>query len=129
MKILLVDDDKTARLAMSKLFSKYGDFELAEDGQQAIDMVNKSVEENSPFDLIVLDIEMPNMDGHEALANIREIERNSQLQPSKIMMLTSHKEPDHLNMAYESACDVYCVKPLTSMKIQKQMDFLGFVKE
>jgi len=127
MRILLVDDDKTARLAMSKLFGKYGTHEMADNGKTAIDMVSDSIGSGTPYDLICLDIEMPEIDGHEALIKIRELESESELPAAKIMMLTAHKEPDHLNQAYAGACDVYCVKPLTSMKIQKQLSFLGLI--
>ena len=74
MKYLIVEDDFAARRLLQRYLSNYGDCDIAVDGNEAVEAFRQAVDEKEPYDLICLDIMMPNMDGHEALKVIRQIE-------------------------------------------------------
>ncbi len=63
MKSLIVEDDFSSRLILLELLKSSGPTHVAVNGKEAVDAVRKGLEENEPFDLICLDIMMPEMDG------------------------------------------------------------------
>ncbi len=75
-KILLMDDEKIIlKVASAMLKTLKYEIEIANDGKEAIDLYKKSVEENSPFDLIIMDLLIPNgMGGKEAAKIFSEFE-------------------------------------------------------
>ena len=75
MRILVVDDDGPNRKLLKAMAAKLGDCETAESGQEALAAFQKAWEDWRPFNLILLDILMPEMDGKEVLLKIREIEK------------------------------------------------------
>ncbi len=83
MRILVVDDDAPNRKLLKAMVAKLGECETAESGKDAITAFKKAWEEWNPFDLIFLDILMPEMDGSEVLAKFRELEKEKQL-PDKL---------------------------------------------
>ena len=73
-RALVVDDSRFNRKMLSRTINDF--FEeiiLAEDGEEAVAMVNASIENNAPYDIIFMDSIMPNMGGIEATARIREL--------------------------------------------------------
>ena len=62
MKILLAEDDFVTRKFMANFLSKYGDCDVTVDGMEAVDAFMLALEEDEPYDLVCLDIMMPNMD-------------------------------------------------------------------
>jgi len=74
MKCLIVEDDFVARKLLKRYLLSYGDSDIAVDGNEAVEAFRQATDEKESYDLICLDIMMPNMNGHEALRNIRQIE-------------------------------------------------------
>ena len=106
-KILIVDDDTGIRLTMRKFleFSKGANFEVveAEDGSACL----KAVKEGKPFDLILLDIAMPNMDGFEVCRALREVDREV-----PIIFVTSHADVEHRVKGRQAGGDSFLAKPI-----------------
>ena len=75
MRFLVVDDDFQARSLIQRLLHPYGVTEVATDGEEAVEAFRLAHKQGEPYDLITLDILMPNIDGQEALREIREIEK------------------------------------------------------
>lgn len=129
MRILVADDSITDRMVMRKILQDHGDVTLAEDGQAALDMVKAGLESGAPYDLLMLDILMPNMDGHEVLRAIRALEEERQLEPGnrlKVIMATSLAEREHM-LKHFDAWDGYIVKPVHREDIQENLHLLNLV--
>ncbi len=92
MRILIVDDDADLGRLISNYLSSFGECEVAVNGQDAIESVKLAFEEAHPYDLICLDIMMPNLDGQAALKKIRDIEKEKGIrvgEGAKVIMITA----------------------------------------
>jgi two-component system response regulator ResD len=108
MKLLIVDDEKRIRELIAKYaaFEGYA-FEEAENGMQAVDMARAK-----PFDLIIMDIMMPELDGFSAS---REIHKTSPKIP--IILLTARGEEYDKIHGFEIGVDDYVVKPFSPKEL------------
>jgi two-component system chemotaxis response regulator CheY len=71
MECLIVEDDFAARKLLQTYLSDYGDCFIAVNGHEAVKVFQEALKQRQPFDLICLDIMMPEMNGHDALQEIR----------------------------------------------------------
>ena len=69
MKTLIVEDEPTSRLLLQAILSGYGDCDIATDGEEAVEAFRSALEQGVPYNLVCMDIMMPKLDGHEALAS------------------------------------------------------------
>jgi two-component system chemotaxis response regulator CheY len=128
MRCLISDDTLTARTLLKTYLSPVADCDFAEDGKETVDAVRKSIEEKNPYDMICLDIMMPNMDGQEALKRIRQIEKENGihgLDGVKVIMTTALGNSDNVMEAFREGCEAYLVKPLNKVKLFEEMEKLG----
>ena len=115
MKILVADDDAVARLLVSKTLSRLGEVTSCEDGAEACREFSEALAANQAFDLVCLDIMMPNMTGLEALQHIRREEVESgqgPSQPTPVIMITALDANSEIDIAFRELCDAYLVKPI-----------------
>lgn len=132
MKILIAEDDATSRKYLVKILSEYGRCDQVIDGLEVIDAYMMSVKDESPYDLICLDIMMPNVDGVRALKAIRELERKQGLvaeNQAKIIMTTVLAESDFVQSAFDNGCDAYLPKPIDRTKLIGVIKELGLLKD
>ena len=128
LRILIVEDDFTCRVLLSEYLRKYGVLHVAINGAEAVQAVRVALAEGLPYDLICLDIMMPEMDGQHALKLIRQSEEAKGILSSdgaKIIMTTALGTLEHVKNAYASLCDGYLVKPLYKAKLEEEMRKLG----
>ena len=125
MKMLVVDDELVSRKKLQKILSNLGECGAAECGKAAITAFEKALKEKDPFDLVTLDIVMPEMDGTEVLVELRELEKEARV-PEKekavIMMVTSHGDKDNIVTSLSAGCDDYIVKPFDKGTIFNKLD-------
>ncbi|MDP4173897.1 MAG: response regulator [Bacteroidota bacterium] len=121
MKILIVEDDFISRLVLQKILTPYGSCDIAVNGIEAITAFSHSLEQGDPYDLICLDIMMPEMDGRDALKIIREKEKLMNIAPNKevkIIMTTALGAPkDVFDAFYQGGCTSYLVKPIEKKRL------------
>ena len=131
MKTLIVEDDFTSRLLLHTLLSRYGDCQVAVDGQEAVMAFTRAMEEKAPFDLICMDTMMPGMDGHEALQTIRALEKEREVPEErevKIIMTTALDDPKNVVQAYyKGGATSYLVKPIDRGRLLQELSLLGLL--
>lgn len=130
MKTLLAEDDFVTRKFMEKMLEKYGECDVVVDGNGAIDAFMIALDGNEVYDLICLDVMMPEMDGYQVLKGIRNIEkahRISKEQGVKIIMITALNEQQSIDMAFELGCSVYCAKPIDIEKFEEALRDLKLI--
>ncbi len=124
MRILVVEDDLTSRMFLQELLSKHGNVHVAINGAEATEAVRISLENGKPYNLICLDIMMPEMNGQEALRHIRAMEEENGILSSKgakIIMTTSMADLKNVTEAYKNLCDAYITKPVNGNKLLEEI--------
>ena len=131
LRILIVDDSKTSRLALERLLEPYGDCELGSNGEDAIKAFSMAWEQGLPYDLICLDIMMPHVDGIQALMIIRRMEREMGiLKPNgaRIIIVTNIDNPSIVFEAYyRGGADAYLYKPVDKTKLTDELKRLKLI--
>jgi two-component system, chemotaxis family, chemotaxis protein CheY len=131
MKTLIVEDDFTSRLLLQKILSPYSEIHIAVNGKEAIEAFMAAWAEKSRYDLICLDIMMPEMDGQEVLKRIRTMEENENILPNtsvKVIMTTCLKDKGNVFSAFNEQCDGYLVKPIDATKLFSYLKEFGLIK-
>lgn len=130
MKILIVEDQFYNRLVLKRLMQSYGTFVEAMNGLEAVDKFCRSFSSQDRFDLILMDIMMPELDGLEALNRIRDFESSQGVPRSeivRIVMLTALGDSEHVKKAmYDGGADAYLIKPVQVQKLNLVLNNLGF---
>lgn len=133
MKTLIVEDDFLSRSLLSTLLSEYGICHVAVNGQEALQAVERGLEEKDPYDLICLDIMMPVMDGQQALQEIRRIEERHGirgLDMVKVIMVTAIDDSNTIMKAFrQGQCEAYLTKPLNREKLMTHIRDLGLIEQ
>lgn len=117
--ILLVDDDDVARFLMMRVIKKVVREQpilTATNGQEALEVLNQVCTTDVCPELILLDINMPQMDGFEFLSALQKSALATL--PLKIVMLTSSANPLDVARANSYRIDGYLQKPLTEDKLK-----------
>jgi two-component system, chemotaxis family, chemotaxis protein CheY len=130
MKTLIVEDDFTSRLILQEILKGYGPTHIAVNGKEAIEAVNMALEAKEPYNLICLDIKMPEMDGMAALKEIRNLEKSKEMSPSdmaKIIMTTGVTEKENILEAIKAQCDYYLVKPVQKKILIRELQRLKLI--
>ena len=128
MKCLIVEDNFVARTLMQKLLSKVGECHIAVNGQEAVEAFGDALEGGDPYDLVCLDIMMPEMDGHEALRAMREMEEERGihgLEGVKVIVTTALGDSKNILGAYRQGCESYIVKPVSKERLFEEIGKLG----
>ncbi|KAI0538843.1 hypothetical protein GGR58DRAFT_512808 [Xylaria digitata] len=114
IKALLVDDNPINLGILIMFCSKRNiPFATAEDGNIAIDRFIKGVEAKEPFNLLLMDLQMPNCDGIEATRAIRAYEREDALRRSFIFMVTGQDWGKDKVASQDAGTDVFLIKPVS----------------
>lgn len=129
MKILVVDDNFVNRKVMIKFLDHLGDIDVAANGKEAMEAVTIAHQEKAPYDLILLDIMMPEMDGLETLTAVRNFEKEKEIYTNdgvKIIMVTALTDSKNIMHAFRGGCENYITKPVDRAKLLTAIENLGF---
>lgn len=119
-RILLVEDNELNREIAEELIGVTGaSVESAEDGVQAVEMFKESAE--GYYDLILMDVQMPHMDGYEATRCIRVLGR-SDAQKVPIFAMTANAFAEDVQKSREAGMNAHISKPLNIRAVYKQMN-------
>lgn len=111
--VLLVEDNLlNQKFAMAVLKMKGYSWDLAENGKIAVDLFEKN-----EYDAVLMDIQMPIMNGVEATIEIRKIEKKNNWPKIKIIAVTAFAMPGDEEKFKEIGIDLYIAKPYTSQQL------------
>jgi len=130
MRTLIVEDDFTSRLLLQSFLSKYGECHIAVNGKEAVDAFSAAQKAANQYDLICMDIMMPEMDGQTAVKEIRALEEAGGTLSTngvKIIMTTALDDVKNVVQSFKSLCDVYLFKPIDTGKLLGHMRDLHLV--
>lgn len=129
IKALIVDDEPVNRELLKGILAPFGEIHTVASGKEGIDAFVKALDEKAPYNLICLDVMMPQMTGHKALEQIRAIERERGLGWSenvKIIMVSALSDEKSIKQAFiQGQCEAYLVKPIDRYKFVEQIRNLG----
>jgi two-component system chemotaxis response regulator CheY len=96
LKALVVDDSELSRCMTGAVINKVFSHDEAENGLVAVNMYQKAVVSGMPYDIIFMDVIMPEMDGKEAVRKIREYEVTTGVQKKPIIMISASEMIDDI---------------------------------
>ncbi|TFG48071.1 MAG: response regulator [Candidatus Brocadiia bacterium] len=131
MKCLITEDDFTSRKLLQIHLSDFADCFVAVNGIEAVKAFHDAIAEQKPYDLICLDIMMPEMNGHDALKMIRRTEQANNIHGSdgvKVIMTTAMTDSKHIFSAFRGGCESYIIKPVRKERLLKELKNLGLIQ-
>ena len=116
MKILIVDDFSTMRRIIRNILKQleFINVEEAEDGSAAFEKLKEA-----DYDLLITDLNMPNMTGLDLL---KEVRANEKLKDLKVLLVTAEAEKENIIQAAQAGANEYVVKPFTADVLGKKIN-------
>ena len=120
MRALIVDDSSFVREYLRHLLDRMGiACEEAVDGSDALAVLT----DEKDFDLMLLDVNMPVMNGLECVKALREAKMHPEM---KVMMVTTEADNSFITRALDNGADEFLMKPFTPESLREKMMLLGF---
>lgn len=130
LQILIAEDEFISRILLKEILEPFGNCHLATDGKEAIAMLEESyASEEKRYDLVCLDIMMPEVSGHEVLKQMRTIEDRLGIKgekATKVVMVTALDDAQNVMEAVSvGRCQAYLTKPVSRSRIEEQLTKLN----
>ncbi len=133
MRVLIVDDDFYCRSYLQEILHPHAFCDVAVNGDEAIYAFRRALTEAKPYDLICMDLVMPEIDGHHALREIREIEReqgiSEETQAKVIITTVLDDSEDTHNAFFLGGATSFLVKPIDETMILTELKRLGLIPD
>jgi two-component system, chemotaxis family, chemotaxis protein CheY len=126
-KFLIVDDDADCRRLLCHYLEPLGECDLAHNGHEAIGAFHMALENQTPYDLICLDLMMPVVSGHRVLHVIRDLEHRRGIGDSegvKVIVTTAQVNAQQCLQAFRDGCESYLAKPFNRKSLLAQVECL-----
>ncbi len=121
LRILVAEDNPVNQKVAAALLGRLGhDVKIAPNGQVAVDLWRES-----EFDAILMDCQMPELDGYEATREIRRLEQGRRVAPIWICAVTAHAMTEDRGKCLAAGMDDYMPKPYTVKDLQKRLESIG----
>ena len=126
LRVLVADDNSTNIEVVSKMLKLEDvyDVTIATDGQEAYDLVKANMEKNQRFDVIFMDIQMPNLDGLQSTRLIRKMGYSA-----PIVALTAFSEESNVKECIESGMDEFLAKPIRRPALKQVLKKFATIPE
>ena len=123
-RILIVDDDQINIMVLSRYVESYGDFEFetAFNGKQAVEIVTSNAERGLFFDIILMDCNMPVMDGFQATRLILELSKKNIISKVSIIASTANASPEDFAKCHENGMVDVLFKPYGKHVLRSKLE-------
>jgi two-component system chemotaxis response regulator CheY len=131
MKVLIIEDDPISQKLLRSFLKDYAVCDIANDGVQGVSIFEGSLRVNDRYDLVCLDIMMPQMDGIQVLEKIRSAENKNGiygLDGTKIIMTTALSDVENVRNSFKAQCEAYIIKPILKKDFILKLQELGLLK-
>ncbi len=113
-RVLLVEDNPVNQLLTKRILQRKGIFvDIASNGLEAVDILSRE----KGYDLVIMDLEMPVMDGFEAIRRIRAM--GDKMKTVPVIALTAHATSDDMKRCQNAGCNDFVTKPVNLLKISQ----------
>jgi len=125
VRFLIVDDDESIHLYLQSILAPYASCDCVASGEEGLTAFDAAHEAGEPYDVVLMDILMPGMDGHQAAQTMRAREERlgvKRQEQFKLAMITSLVDDINVSKAFfhaEASC--YIVKPLDKGKVLDEL--------
>ena len=118
-RVLLAEDNEVNRMVVTHFLdpNKY-ELTYAENGREAVERFNQS----GPFDVILMDVSMPELDGYEATLEIRKIEQENALEKTNIICLSAHAMAAEVQRSIDVGMDDFLAKPVGKDQLEEKIE-------
>jgi len=116
MKCLIVEDNEFMREGLRLFLAGHAEIEMAVNGREGVELFSRALSGGGGYDLVLLDVVMPEMDGQQALRMMRQVEKESGVgreRKAVIIMTTALNSAEQMEQAlWDGDCTDYLVKPV-----------------
>jgi two-component system chemotaxis response regulator CheY len=129
-RFLAVDDEPASRLLLKTFLSRLGECDVALNGTEAVAAFRAAAEQRQRYDLICMDIMMPEMDGREAIRQVRAMEEADRISPTcgvKIVIMTAVDDMRQIIGCFEDFGDAYLMKPIAVFSLLRHLKSYNLV--
>jgi len=130
VRTLIVEDDFTSRLLLQTFLAHYGECHVAVNGKEAVEAFRLARDCGHGYNLVCMDIMMPEMDGQAAVKEIRALEEAEGVlstSGAKIIMITALDDVRNVVQSFKLLCDAYLFKPIDAAKLLDHLKSLRLV--
>ena len=118
-RVLLAEDNEVNQLVIRHMLDPNAyELVVADNGREAVDLYQ---DDPNQFDVVLMDVSMPEMDGYEATRAIRALEQEKALSSTPIICLTAHVMASDIEAADEAGMDDYLAKPVNKDKLDRML--------
>ncbi|MFZ0480973.1 MAG: response regulator [Terriglobales bacterium] len=131
MRTLIAEDDFTSRLLLQTFLARYGECHIAINGKEAVEAFRLARDAGQGYDLVCMDIMMPEEDGQTAVRKIRAMEESKGVLSTygaKIVMITALDDVKNVVTSFKALCDAYVFKPVDTAQLLKQLQTLSLIE-
>lgn len=128
-RFLIVDDSLSIQRFLRSVLSDHGEAQTAENGREGVKLFEKALRAEQGFDVVIMDIMMPEMDGLTATKKIRELETSrgvAETGRTRIIMLSCLSDSKHMMEAqFDCGADAYLTKPFEESTLLEALTNFG----
>ncbi|HTU61999.1 MAG TPA: response regulator [Polyangiales bacterium] len=123
MKAMIVDDSRAMRSMLRKILKENG-FEVAAEAENGRDAL-KQLEQHEFLDLMLLDWNMPIMNGYDLLCEVR---KQAKWKDMRVMLVTTETEASQIIRALDAGADEYLIKPFVKEALRDKLNVMGLLE-
>lgn len=125
MRLLIVEDDTDARDLLKLIIADLGEIDTATNGHEAVKAFTTAHKTKRPYDLVLLDIMLPKLNGRNALKRIRKFEQEKKIFGKRqvpVIMVSALSDPENIiGSFFKEGCEAYVTKPYTREALLTQI--------